>query len=79
MICCVRSASFGALGGRKRERFVLAVGVQRLRSAEYCGQGLQGHAHDVVFGLLRGERRAAGLRVKAQHQATRIAEPKRRA
>ena len=56
----------GALLGRQRERFVLAVAVQRLRAAEHGRQRLQRHAHDVVVGLLRGQRAAGGLRVEAQ-------------
>ncbi len=43
--------------------------MQRLRAAEHGGQRLERGAHDVVLRLLRGERRAAGLRVEAQHPA----------
>ena len=59
----------GALG-RQAERLVEAVRVQRLRAAQHRGQRLQRDAHDVVLGLLRGERRAAGLGVEAQQLAT---------
>jgi hypothetical protein len=41
--------------------------VQRLRPAADRGEPLQRDAHDVVVGLLRGQRHAAGLRVEAQH------------
>ena len=68
-ICCVRSASVAASLGRQRQRLVVAVGVQRLRAAEHRGQRLHRDAHDVVERLLRLERDAAGLRVKAQARA----------
>ena len=58
--------------GRQRQRFVPPVGVQRLRAAEHGRQRLQRHAHDVVVGLLRGERGARGLRVEAQLQRPRV-------
>ena len=69
MICCVRSASVAASAGRQRERFVVAVRVQRLRAAEHRRQRLHRDAHDVVQRLLRLERDAARLRVKAQPAA----------
>ena len=52
--------------GRQRQRLVAAVAVQRLRAAEHRRQRLQRDADDVVVGLLRGQRAAGGLRVKAQ-------------
>ena len=77
MICCVRSAMRADFLGRQRQRFVAAVAVQRLRAAEHRGQRLQRDAHDVVVGLLRGQRAAGGLRVKAQLLRARVgrAEP----
>src|ERR1019366_7815143 len=48
------------LGGQG-ERFVIGVGVQRLRAAEDRRQRLQGNARDVVQRLLRGQRDAGGL------------------
>ena len=66
-----QSEQRGLFGG-KRERFVESVGVQRLAAAEHGGEALQGDADDIVFGLLRGERRAGGLRVEAQHDRARI-------
>ena len=56
---------------RKRERLVVAVGVQRLRAAEHRGERLHGDAHDIRERLLRGERHPAGLRVKA-HATRRV-------
>jgi len=55
MICCVRSATSAdsSVGNARAHR----IGVQRLASAEDRGQRLNRHADDVVFGLLRGERR----------------------
>ena len=46
-------------------------------AAAHRRECLQGHPDDVVLGLLRGQRRAAGLRVEPQHLAARIgrAEP----
>ena len=61
----------GVFGGQ-RESFVERIGVQRLAAAEHRGQRLNRYAHDIVFGLLRGERRAGGLRVEAQQQRARI-------
>ena len=55
--------------GRQRQRLVAAVAVQRLRAAQHGGHGLQGHAHDVVVGLLRRQRAAGRLRVEAQLHA----------
>ena len=55
--------------GRQRERLVVAVRVQRLRAAQHGGERLHRDAHDVVERLLRRERDAAGLRVKAQTRA----------
>jgi hypothetical protein len=40
--------------------------VERVGAAQYRRQRLQRGAHDVVVGLLRGERDAGGLAVKAQ-------------
>src|SRR5208337_2694049 len=61
--------------GGQRQRFIHRIGVQRLATAEDRGQRLDGHAHDVVFGLLRGERRPSRLRVKPQQQRTWILGP----
>ena len=53
-------------GGRQRQRLVERVGVQRVGAAEHRRQRLQRGAHDVVVGLLRGERDAGRLAVEAQ-------------
>ena len=45
--------------------------MERLGAAEDRGQRFQRGAHDVVLGLLRRERRAARLRVEAQHHRLR--------
>ena len=42
--------------------------MQRLRAAEHRRHRLQRDAHDVVVRLLRGQRHAGGLRVRAEHQ-----------
>ncbi len=62
---------------RQRERLVERVRVDRLGAAGHSGQGLNGHADDVVLGLLSRQRRAAGLRVEAQCLRLRVrrAEP----
>ncbi len=62
--------------GGQPERFVLGVGVQRLRAAQHRRERLQGDAHHVDVGLLRGERGAGGLHVKSQHHRTGIAAPR---
>jgi len=61
----------GFFGG-EGESFVHGVGVQRLATAQYRGERLNGYAHNIVFRLLRGERGASGLRVKAEQQRSRI-------
>ena len=64
----------GALG-RQRERLVEAVRVQRLGAAADGGEALQRDAHDVVLGLLRRQRHAAGLRVEAHRLRLRVLGP----
>src|SRR5579885_3044666 len=59
--------------GWKRERFVHRVRVERLRAAQHRGERLNRRADDVDFRLLRGERRACGLRVEAEHLRARVA------
>ena len=58
--------------GRQRQRLVERVGVQRVGAAEHRGQRLQRRAHDVVVGLLRGQRHAGGLGVEAQLPRARV-------
>src|SRR6266436_3796814 len=58
--------------GRQGQRFVHGIGVKGLAAAENGRERLNGHANDVVFRLLRGERRTGGLRVETQHQRARI-------
>ena len=58
------------LGGQ-RQRLVAGIGVQRLGAAQHRRQGLQRDADDVVVGLLRRQRGAAGLGVEAQHPGPR--------
>src|SRR5579862_4577334 len=57
---------------RQRESLVEGVRVQALRTAGDRGQRLHRDAHDVVLGLLRGQRRASGLRVEAEGERARI-------
>jgi hypothetical protein len=59
----------GAELGGQRDGLVEAVGVQALRAAEHRRHGLDGGAHDVVVRVLLGQAPAAGLAVRAQHQA----------
>ena len=58
--------------GRDRDRLVVAGERERLHAAEHRRERLQRRAHDVVLGLLQRERRAAGLRVRAQLQRARV-------
>ena len=64
------------LGGQ-RQGLVSSIAVERLRAAEHRRERLHGDAHQVVVGLLRGERAAGGLRVKSQLLRARVrhAEP----
>ena len=61
----------GGVLARERERLVEAVRVQRLRAAADGGERLHRDAHDVVLGLLRRQRRAAGLGVEPQRLGLR--------
>src|SRR5438552_105376 len=61
----------GFLRGQ-RIGLVQRVRVQRLRAAEHRRQRLQRDANDVVVRLLRRERHAGGLRVRAQLKRPRI-------
>ena len=57
----------GVLGG-EGEGFVHGIGVERLAAAENGGEGLDGYANDIVFGLLGGEGGAGGLRVESEEE-----------
>src|SRR5438093_7376208 len=57
---------------RKRIRLVERVRVERLRAPEHRGERLQRDADDVGVRLLRRERHARGLRVRAQLKRPRI-------
>ena len=46
--------------------------MQRLATAQHRREGLNSYAHNIVFRLLRRQRRARRLCVKPQHQRTRI-------
>ena len=61
----------GVFGG-KGEGFVHGIGVERLAAAEGGGEGLDGDADDIVFGLLSGEGGAGGLSMEAQEERARI-------
>ena len=61
----------GSLRRRERQRLVVRVGMQRLRPAQRRRQRLHRHPDDVVEGLLRRERDAAGLGMEPQ-PATRL-------
>ena len=52
---------------RERQRLVERVGVERVRAAEDAGERLDRRAHDVVVGLLGGQRAAGRLGVEAAH------------
>ena len=54
---------------RQRDGLVKTVGVQALGAAKHRRHGLDGGAHHVVVGVLLGQAPAAGLAVRAQHQA----------
>jgi hypothetical protein len=66
-------------GGRglrgQGERFVHGVGVEALATAQNRGQGLHGHPHDVVLGLLRGQGDAARLHMEPQMLGLGIGDP----
>src|SRR4051794_36243041 len=59
--------------GRQRERLVVGVGVQRLRPTEHAGERLDRRASDVVERLLRRQRDARGLHVRAHEPRARVA------
>ena len=53
---------------RQCNGFVQCVGMQRLCTTEHSGQCFNGSAHDVVVGILLGQRPTRGLRVGTQHE-----------
>src|SRR6267143_657251 len=57
---------------RQRPGFIEGICVQRLRATEHRGEGLDRGADNVVVGLLRGQRAAGGLRMKAQRPGARV-------
>ena len=61
----------GVLGGQG-QGFVHTVGMQGLGAAQHSGQGLEGDAHDIVLGLLGGERDPGGLGVEAHQPGARV-------
>jgi hypothetical protein len=61
--------------GRQGDGFVKRVGVQRLRATKNRGHCFDGRAHDVVVGILLGQRPARSLAVRAQHARLRILRP----
>ena len=58
--------------GRQGQRLVERVGVQRLRAAMGRGEGFDAGARDVVEHVLRGERPAARLAMRAQAHRLRV-------
>ena len=58
--------------GRQRQRLVERVGVQRLGMALRRRHRLDGGAHHVVEDVLRGQRPARGLAMRAQAQRARV-------
>ena len=65
---CVLRAMRARLVGRQRERLVERVGMQRLRVAGGGRHRLDLRAHHVVPDILRGERPAGRLAMRAQRQ-----------
>ena len=57
--------------GRQRQRLVVARERERLHAADDGREGLDRRAREVIERLLRGQRRAAGLRVRAEHHGVR--------
>ncbi len=60
--------------GRRRQghRLVEGIGVQGLGAAEHRGQGFDRGAHDVVIGVLLGQRDPGSLAMGAQRQRLRV-------
>ena len=73
MICCVRSAISAASSVGSAKASSIELVCRDWQPPSTAAKRLNGHAHDVVFGLLRGQRRAGGLRVEAQQQRARVA------
>ena len=59
----------------QRPGLVLAVGVQRLAAAQHRRHRLQRHPHHIVVGLLRRQRLAGSLGVKAQPVRAGVGRP----
>ena len=73
MICCVRSARRAASSVGSPSASSLALVCSDCAPPSTAASACMRHAHHVDVGLLRGERRAGGLHVKAQHHRARIA------
>ena len=58
--------------GRQRQRLVERIGVQRLGMALGRRHRLDGGAHHIVVDVLRGQRPARGLAMRAQAQRARV-------
>ena len=58
--------------GRQGQRFIHRIRMQRLGSAKNPCEGLQRRPHDIILGLLPGQRAPGCLRMKAKHHRTRI-------
>ena len=61
--------------GRKTQRFVHGVGVQRLGAAQDGGQSLKGHPHNVVHRLPCGQGATRSLGMKTDHQGSGVFGP----
>src|SRR5262249_58522581 len=61
-----RDGNARSLLPRHREHLIIGVGVQRLQASKDAGHGLQGHARNIVEGLLAGEVDARGLGMKLE-------------
>ena len=62
----------GGVFARKRPRFIQRIGMERLGATQRSGQRLHGYACHIVHRLLRGERHARRLGVKAHQPRARI-------
>ena len=67
----ITSNACGKLCGQ-RNRFVKAVGVQRLRATKDSGHRFDRGTHNVVVRVLLSQTPTAGLAVGAQNQALRV-------
>ena len=61
--------------GRQRDGFIEGIRMQGLGTTEHRGERLIGRAHDIVVRILRRQRYAGGLTMRAKHHGLGFFRP----